>query len=197
MRNYRYLIIGGGMTGDAAVRGIRQVGSGRHDRADRVRSSTPALRWPPLSKGLWKGKPLEGIWRGTAAEEATLHLGRSAESLDPAQSRSPTTTGQPTATRSCCWPPAALRGGSPPIGRSSISAPWTTTTPCAGWPPRRERFAVIGGGFIGSEIAAALAISGKQVVMIFPRDRGSAAGCFPPNCRGSSPTTTARKGWRC
>ena len=31
-----------------------------------------------------------------------------------------------------------------------------------------DRFAVIGGGFIGSEIAAALAMNGKKVTMIFP-----------------------------
>jgi 3-phenylpropionate/trans-cinnamate dioxygenase ferredoxin reductase subunit len=33
---------------------------------------------------------------------------------------------------------------------------------------RGQRFAVIGGGFIGSEIAAALAMQGKSVVMLFP-----------------------------
>jgi NADPH-dependent 2,4-dienoyl-CoA reductase/sulfur reductase-like enzyme len=31
-----------------------------------------------------------------------------------------------------------------------------------------RRFAVIGGGFIGSEIAAALSVNGKEVVMLFP-----------------------------
>src|SRR2546421_331600 len=33
---------------------------------------------------------------------------------------------------------------------------------------KHKRFAVIGNGFIGSEIAAALAMNGKEVVMIFP-----------------------------
>jgi NADPH-dependent 2,4-dienoyl-CoA reductase/sulfur reductase-like enzyme len=33
-----------------------------------------------------------------------------------------------------------------------------------------ERFLVIGGGFIGSEIAAALVMNGKKVVMVFPEE---------------------------
>ena len=33
-----------------------------------------------------------------------------------------------------------------------------------------ERFAVIGGGFMGSEIAAALKMNGKDVTMMFPGD---------------------------
>jgi 3-phenylpropionate/trans-cinnamate dioxygenase ferredoxin reductase component len=36
------------------------------------------------------------------------------------------------------------------------------------WTARGQRFAVIGGGFIGSEIAAALAMNHKEVVMLFP-----------------------------
>src|SRR5690606_5632510 len=41
-----------------------------------------------------------------------------------------------------------------------------------------QRFAVIGGGFIGSEIAAALAMNGKQVVLLFPGD-GIGGHIFP------------------
>ena len=33
---------------------------------------------------------------------------------------------------------------------------------------RKRKFAVIGGGFIGSELAAALAMNGKEVVLMFP-----------------------------
>ena len=61
---YRYLIIGGGMTGDAAAKAIRErdpdgsivlVGDEQH---------APYAR-PPLSKALWKGKEEDSIWRKT------------------------------------------------------------------------------------------------------------------------------------
>ena len=41
-----------------------------------------------------------------------------------------------------------------------------------------ERFLVIGGGFIGSEIAAALTMAGKKVIMVFP-DEAIGANIFP------------------
>src|SRR5205807_7272731 len=41
-----------------------------------------------------------------------------------------------------------------------------------------RRAAVIGGGFIGSEIAAALSMDGREVTMIFPED-GICARAFP------------------
>ena len=74
MPTYQYLIVGGGMTADAAVTGIHQadptgsiglIGDESHPPYDR----------PPLSKGLWKDKPLQNIWRKTAVGQAELHLG--------------------------------------------------------------------------------------------------------------------------
>ncbi len=41
-----------------------------------------------------------------------------------------------------------------------------------------QDFAVIGGGFIGAEIAAALAMNGKKVTMLFPED-GIGARIYP------------------
>src|SRR5262249_41200428 len=82
MPNYTYLIVGGGMTADAAVHGIREVDRGGSIGLLSAEGHPPHDR-PPLSKKLWKGKPLEGIWRQTESQGVTLHLGRTARHLDP------------------------------------------------------------------------------------------------------------------
>ena len=51
-----------------------------------VRTERPYNR-PPLSKGLWKGKAIDSIWRGTDATDAALHLGRTVVHLDPPNRR--------------------------------------------------------------------------------------------------------------
>ena len=42
------------------------------------------------------------------------------------------------------------------------------------------RFLVVGGGFIGSEIAAALAMNGKQVTLVFPENH-IGGKLYPPD----------------
>ena len=86
MPDYTYLIIGGGMTGDAAIGGIREVDASGSVGLISADSHRPYDR-PPLSKGLWKGKPLESIWRKTDRQGVTLHLGRRALTLDPPTKR--------------------------------------------------------------------------------------------------------------
>ena len=58
MNNYKYLIIGGGMTADAAVSGIREIDSEGSIGLVSAEPDPPYDR-PPLSKGLWKGKSIE------------------------------------------------------------------------------------------------------------------------------------------
>lgn len=84
MQHDTYLIIGGGMTAAAAVKGIRQADPNGSIGLIGAESHPPYDR-PPLSKGLWKGKPLESIWRKTEGHGVTLHLGRTARAIDPAQ----------------------------------------------------------------------------------------------------------------
>ena len=64
MNSYNYLIIGSGMTADAAVRGIRTLDADGSIGMFGSESDPPYNR-PPLSKGLWKGKPLDSVWRQT------------------------------------------------------------------------------------------------------------------------------------
>src|SRR2546425_922989 len=66
MPNYKYLIVGGGMTADAAVAGIREADPNGSIGLISAEPDPPYNR-PPLSKALWKGEPLESIWRGTEA----------------------------------------------------------------------------------------------------------------------------------
>jgi len=84
MAHYQYLIVGAGMTADAAADGIRQV-----DPAGSIgligAEPHPPYNRPPLSKALWKGKSLESIWRHTDRRGVDAHLGRTVRVLDAAQ----------------------------------------------------------------------------------------------------------------
>ncbi len=60
MPDYDYLIIGGGMTADAAVAGIREVDAEGSIGVVSQEADAPYRR-PPLSKGLWKGMEVERI----------------------------------------------------------------------------------------------------------------------------------------
>src|SRR5689334_12738396 len=86
MPDYKYLIVGGGMTADAAVRGIREVDKDGSIGLISAESEPPYNR-PPLTKQLWKGKPIDKIWRGTDKLGVDLHLNCRVEALDVAARR--------------------------------------------------------------------------------------------------------------
>ncbi|HEX9426875.1 MAG TPA: FAD-dependent oxidoreductase, partial [Candidatus Polarisedimenticolia bacterium] len=86
MPNSKYLIVGGGMTADAAIHGIRESDRGGSIALIGAETQPPYNR-PPLSKGLWKGKPLESIWRKSDEPGVTLHLGRRVKLLEASDKR--------------------------------------------------------------------------------------------------------------
>src|SRR2546430_14829361 len=75
MPAYTYVIVGGGMTADAAAQAIREADPAGSIGVVAAEPHPPYDR-PPLSKALWKGEPEGKIWRKTAATGAELHLGR-------------------------------------------------------------------------------------------------------------------------
>lgn len=178
MPHYNYLIIGGGMTADAAIRGIREIDTDGSVGLIGAETHPPYNR-PPLSKGLWKGKPVDRIWRKTTERNVGLHLGRTAKTLDLAARRVDDDQGT-----SYTFDKLLLAtGGTPrrfPFGGDDIVYFRTLDDyqRLRALSEEKQRFAVIGGGFIGSEIAAALAMNGKEVLMAFPDD-GIGARLFP------------------
>src|SRR5438874_3484559 len=180
MPNYTYLIIGGGMTADAAVRGIREVDP---TGSIGILSSEPDPPYdrPPLTKGLWKGKSLDTVWRHTDTQHADLLLGRTATAID--LQRKVVTDERKEAF--AFGKLLLATGGSPrrlPFGEDHIIYFRTVSDyrRLRALTEKGGRFAVIGAGFIGSELGAALAMNGKEVVMLFPGS--SICGrIFPPD----------------
>ena len=179
MVNYKYLIVGGGMTADAAIRGIRDVDP---DGSIGIigKDQNPPYNRPPLSKALWKGKALDSIWRKTQEFSVDLHLGRTAGAIDLGKKVVRDDQGVDFQYEKLLL----ATGGTPrklPFISEGIIYYRTLDDyqHLREMTNRAERFGVIGGGFIGSEITAALTMNGKKVTMLFP-DAGIGASVYPP-----------------
>jgi NAD(P)H-nitrite reductase large subunit len=180
MHSYKYLVVGGGMTADAAIRGIREVDP---QGSIGLISREPHLPYkrPLLSKGLWFGKSFDRIWYDTETLGISAFLGRTAISLDLAGK----SVADDEGTLYGFDKLLLATGGQPrrfPFGGDDILYFRTVDDylRLRALTETRRKFAVIGGGFIGSEIAAALASIGKEVVMLFPEE-GIGARVFPGN----------------
>jgi NADPH-dependent 2,4-dienoyl-CoA reductase/sulfur reductase-like enzyme len=168
MTQFKYLIVGGGMTADSAVQGIREVDASGSIGIISADSDPPYDR-PPLTKGLWKDKKFNDIWRTAAKEQAKLHLGRTVKSIDPRAKQVTDDQGTAYSFEKLL----IATGGTPrrvPFGGDRIIYYRTAADyrRLRALTEKSSRFVVMGGGFIGAEIAAALAMNGKQVTMLFP-----------------------------
>jgi len=168
MERYRYLIVGGGMTADAAVRGIREADPDGTIGILGSESETPYKR-PPLSKGLWKGDPEETIWYWTESHGATIHSGRTVRMVDPDGRRVIDGDGNVYGYEKLLL----AMGASPrPLPFAGDRILYYRTF--ADYNRLRElvasgkRIAVIGAGFIGMELAAAMAMNDAEPSMFFP-----------------------------
>jgi 3-phenylpropionate/trans-cinnamate dioxygenase ferredoxin reductase component len=180
MTVYDYLIIGGGMTGAAAAQGIRE-GDKNGTIAILSMEVHPPYNRPPLSKKLWQGKPEEILWRKLPEKNLELILGHRATHLDAEKKQVGDEAGRTYSYRKLLL----ATGGNP--RRLPFAPPETCYfrsledyRKVRSWTGQGARIGVIGGGFIGSEIAAALASSGEQVVMAFP-EKGIGARVYPEN----------------
>jgi len=183
MIHYPYLIIGGGMASTAAVRGIREVDA--EGRIGIISSERhPPYKRPFLSKALWKDTPYDKVWIKMKMQHVDLHLSTSVVRIDRDKKTVTDDRGKEYAyhklllatggeARRLPWPVEGLiyfRGLDDYLELRALTQ-------------RGQCFAVIGGGFIGSEIAAALCMNGNKVTMIFPEE-GIGARIFPKALSG-------------
>lgn len=175
---YEYLIVGGGMTADAAARGIREQDATGTIGIISAEPNPPYNR-PPLTKGLWKADAPDSIWRKTQEVGVELHLGRRVGTLDATKKSVSDDRGEVYEYRKLLL----ATGGEP---RRLPTAPegviyfrtledYRTTRKLA---DGGARFVVLGGGFIGAEIAAALRSQNREVTMIVP-GQGLGGRVFP------------------
>ena len=178
MKSVRYLIIGGGMTADAAARAIRES-----DPSGSIGIMSddphPPYNRPPLSKGLWKGDDPEKVWRGTDKIGVELRLARHATAVNTKQKTVTDDRGNVVSYEKLLL----ATGGTPrrlpmQTGQIIYYRTFDDYLRLRALANEKLRFAVLGGGFIGSEIAAALRLVGRDVTMLVPED-GIGARVFP------------------
>jgi 3-phenylpropionate/trans-cinnamate dioxygenase ferredoxin reductase component len=182
MHTTKYLIVGAGMTGDMAAKGIRD-----HDPDGSLTmvgaDSHPPYKRPLLTKGLWQGEPEEKLWR-EPAEGVELVTGRRIVSLDLEAHRATDDAGEEYG-----WEQLLLATGARPREIPGADGvvwfrdldDYHRLREVAG---EGAHIAVIGGGFIGSELAAGLVANGCRVTMLFP-EPGIGHRLFPAGLSAS------------
>ena len=164
----KYLIVGGGMTADAAVKGIRE-----HDADGSIvlvgAESHPPYKRPPLTKGLWSGGDEAKIWKNTADAGAEVVLGRRIVALDLRGRRATDDQGDDYSYEKLLL----ATGGTPRrLGGSDDQVIYYRTLDdfrkLKQITEGGANVVVIGAGFIGSELAASLTTAGAKVTMVFP-----------------------------
>jgi 3-phenylpropionate/trans-cinnamate dioxygenase ferredoxin reductase subunit len=175
----KYLIIGGGMSADSAVKGIRSI-----DKEGKIglisAEPNPPYDRPPLSKGLWKGNiKFEDIWRPTPKKGIELYLSRTVQKIDRVNKLCYDDKAEAYQYEKLLIAtggrPRHLPNDLPEVIYYRTVDDYKRLKQLA---RGQKELCVIGGGFIGAEVAAALAIKKKKVTMVFP-EKGILGLIFP------------------
>ncbi len=170
MTHYDYIIVGGGMTAGAAAAGIR-----RRDKSGSVAifssESYPIYNRPPLSKKLWTEERVEDVWFApdVAASHAELHLTTEITRLNPHEKIITDKN-----NHAYHYGKLLLATGGHPVTLPFDDVPIIYFRDLSDYfklrqeSQRSDRFLVIGGGFIGSEVACALNVNQKHVTIVYP-----------------------------
>ena len=178
MKEYKYIIIGGGMTGSAAVMGIR-----KNDLDGSIgmftREQYQPYNRPPLTKSLWDGKQVSDIIRPIEKYQINLFLETNINQINPKEKWVKAENGDQYR-----YEKLLISTGGYPIHLPDSPKGVIYYRTLKDFHILKEQteskhhFCVIGGGFIGSEITAALTKNNQNVTMIFP-ETGISGSLFP------------------
>ncbi|QIK83486.1 NAD(P)/FAD-dependent oxidoreductase [Sanguibacter sp. HDW7] len=173
MESFDHVIVGAGVAADAAARGIREVDP---DATILVLGPEPDEPYdrPPLTKDLWRPDPPASIDLGTAAATGvTVRTGRAVTALDTAARTVTTDDGTTIGYERL----VLATGGTPRTLTPEPVAGVGTFRSLEDY--RRVRVladagnhvVVVGGGFVGLELACGLAGSAARVTLVITQDR--------------------------
>ena len=179
MKTYKYVIIGGGIAGQRAGDGIRKVDT-EGSIALVAGERHPPYERPPLSKGYLRGEQgLDKVYLKEDAyyvqNEIDVISGVRAEGIDAA-TRSVMLEGGTVLGYEKLLLATGGRAWRLPIPGNGLQGVFTLRTVEDANAIREaaeagQRALVVGGSFIGSEVAASLAQLGLSVTMVFPEAR--------------------------
>jgi NADPH-dependent 2,4-dienoyl-CoA reductase/sulfur reductase-like enzyme len=170
---FKYIIVGGGLAGASAVEGIRSRDTSGSIALFGKENRIPYDR-PPLSKGLWLGKtnldqlPVydESFYK---TNNVHLYLNTEITTVEPKNGRVIDGNGNryeyDKLLIATGGEPRRLSFGEGVVHYYRTVDDYLSLREAA---DHMEEFLLIGGGFIGGELAAALTLNKKKVTMIFP-----------------------------
>jgi NADPH-dependent 2,4-dienoyl-CoA reductase/sulfur reductase-like enzyme len=170
---FKYVIVGGGLAGACAIEGIRSLDESGTIALFGKENRLPYDR-PPLSKGLWSGKTtLDQLPVHTesfySSNGVHVFLGVEIGEIDPRKRQVVDRSG-----RRYVYEKLLLATGGTPrtlsFGEGVVRYYRTAEDYLELLEATRsyDNFTMLGGGFIGGELSAALTQLGKKVSMVFP-----------------------------
>lgn len=177
MTDYRYVIVGGGMAAFAALRAIR-----KNDKEATLAlfgaEEHPPYKRPPLSKGLWKDESVDDVWY-SMPDDVDVYTDRRIVALDAEGKRvtdvQGTEHGYEQLLLATGGSPRRLENDTDGVIYFRHMADYERLRSLA---EEKREFVVVGGGFIGTEIAAALAMNDCRVTMVVP-EKGLGGRVYP------------------
>lgn len=176
VNEFRYVLVGGGLAGASAIEGIRSVDSQGSILLVSDEDALPYNR-PPLSKSLWKGTKTENdilveSKKFYPENGVEVRLSTKITGIDPREKTLVDDTGATYTYEKLLLATGGVPKHLPLQGADSSQIyyyrylnDYRKIRSIVG---KGTQVLVIGGGFIGSEMAAAMKTIGAEVTMVFP-----------------------------